>query len=152
MNVRRRARELALQALFQFDVQGDAFDDELDDFLRDTCDQPDVREFARQLARGAWANRAEADAILNKLTVRWSVERMAVTDRNILRMGLYQLLHCPDIPARVVINEAIELGKRYSTADSPQFINGLLDAAHKQMMPEEVPSAECQVPSEDESG
>lgn len=136
MNVRRKARELALQALFQFDVQGEQFDDELDGFLRDSSDQPDVREFARRLARGAWTSRAEVDAILNKLTVRWSVERMASTDRNILRMGIYQLLHCRDIPARVVINEAIELGKRYSTADSPQFINGLLDAAHKQMVAE----------------
>jgi N utilization substance protein B len=133
MNVRRRGRELALQALFQFDVQGDAFAAELDTFLAESSDPAEVAAFARVLTKGAWEHRAEADAILNKLTVRWSIERMAVADRNILRMGIYQLLHCPDIPPRVVINEAIELGKRYSTADSSQFINGLLDAAHKQI-------------------
>jgi transcription antitermination factor NusB len=133
MNVRRRARELALQALFQLDVQGEPFADELTQFLRNSCDQPDVRDFARRLTEGAWQHRVEADALLNKLTVRWSVDRMAMADRNILRMGIYQLLHCREIPPRVVINEAIELGKRYSTADSPQFINGLLDAAHKQI-------------------
>ena len=133
MNVRRRGRELALQALFQFDVQGDPFAAELDTFLAESSDPAEVIAFARQLTEGAWEHRAEADAILNKLTVRWSIDRMAVADRNILRMGIYQLLHCPDIPPRVVINEAIELGKRYSTADSSQFINGLLDAAHKQI-------------------
>jgi N utilization substance protein B len=132
MNVRRRGRELALQALFQFDVQGETFAAELDTFFAESSDPAEVAAFARVLTEGAWEHRAEADAILNKLTVRWSVDRMAVADRNILRMGIYQLLHCPDIPPRVVINEAIELGKRYSTADSSQFINGLLDAAHKQ--------------------
>ncbi|MDD4889528.1 MAG: transcription antitermination factor NusB [Phycisphaerae bacterium] len=145
MNIRRRARELALQALFQFDVQGEPFAEELDGFLRDSTDQLDVRHFARKLAHGAWERRAEADAILNKLTVRWSIDRMAIADRNILRMGIYQLLHCPEIPARVVINEAIELGKRYSTVESPQFINGLLDAANKDIgRKEPEPSAELE--------
>ena len=133
MNPRRRARELALQALFQFDVQGEPFAGELDDFLGRSSEQAEVRDFARKLTEGAWRGRRQADDLLNRLTVRWSVERMAVADRNILRMGIYQLLCCPDIPPRVVINEAIELGKRYSTADSPQFINGLLDAAHRQI-------------------
>ena len=131
MNLRRRARELALQALFQFDMQGEAFTAELDAFLEQSCDNDEVRRFARLLAEGTWQHRQQADALLGRLTVRWSVDRMAVTDRNILRMGIFQLAHCPDIPPRVVINEAIELGKRYSTADSPQFINGLLDAARK---------------------
>jgi len=133
MNPRRRARELALQALFQFDVQGEPFADELGRFLAESTDQKEVRDFARRLTEGTWQYRGEADAMLNELTVRWSVERMAVADRNLLRMGIYQLLHCRDIPPRVVINEAIELGKRYSTADSSQFINGVLDAAHKQI-------------------
>ena len=135
MNFRRRARELALQALVQFDVQGETFADELPHFLQQSSDQPDVRIFARELAEGTWANRAEADELLLKLATHWSIERMAVTDRNVLRMGIYQLRHCPDIPPRVVINEAIELGKRYSTTDSPQFINGLLDAAMKLIAP-----------------
>lgn len=129
MNPRRRARELALQALFQFDVQGDRFAAELEAFLADSEERIEVVAFARQLARGSWEYREQADADLDRLTERWSVDRMAITDRNILRMGIYQLRHCPDIPPRVVINEAIELGKRYSTADSSQFINGLLDAA-----------------------
>lgn len=139
MNIRRRARELALQGLFQFDVQGDAFADELKDFLNSSSEQIEVRHFARALIEGAWAHRAEADRLLNKLTVRWSVDRMTLADRNILRMGIYQLAHCPDIPARVIINEAIELGKRFSTTDSPQFINGLLDAAGKELARERLP-------------
>jgi N utilization substance protein B len=135
MNPRRRAREIALQALFQYDVQGDAFDKELGNFLAQAR-QEDATDFARQLARGAWEGRSDADTLLNDLTERWSVDRMAIVDRNILRMGIYQFMHCPDIPPRVVINEAIELGKRYSTADSAQFINGLLDAARKKLIGE----------------
>lgn len=133
MNARRKARELALQALFQFDVQGDAFAAELPQFLQQSSDQPEIRHFARELTLGTWDHRADADDLLHRLAVRWSIERMAVADRNILRMGIYQFLFCPDIPPRVVINEAIELGKRYSTVESPQFINGLLDAALKQI-------------------
>ncbi len=136
MNFRRRARELALQALFQLDVQGEPFAEELAAFLKESSDQPDVRDFARRLVDGAWAHHAEIDGLLSKLTMRWSVDRMTTVDRNILRMGAYQLLHCPDIPPRVVINEAIELGKRFSTADSAQFINGILDAANKARLPE----------------
>lgn len=143
MNVRRRARELALQALFQFDVQGEPFAVELGEFLAQNAEDAEIRRFARQLTEGAWEHRADADAILNKLTVRWSVDRMAVADRNILRMGIYQLSHCRDIPPRVVINEAIELGKRYSTADSPQFINGLLDAVNKQLGSKAEPAADA---------
>ncbi len=129
MNPRRRSRELALQALFQLDVQGDAFESEIEPFLIDSSDDREVREFARRLIYGAREQRGQIDALLNRLTERWSVDRMAIADRNILRMGIYQLAHCPDIPPRVAINEAIELGKRYSTAESSQFINGLLDAA-----------------------
>ncbi|MCG3180583.1 MAG: Transcription antitermination protein NusB [Phycisphaerae bacterium] len=135
MNPRRRGRELALQALCQYDVQGDAFEAELDAFLTQSH-HAEARQFARSLARGAWARHRESDALLDQLTERWSVERMAATDRNILRMGIYQLTCCPDIPPRVVINEAIELGKRYSTADSGHFINGLLDAARRRLAAE----------------
>ncbi len=152
MTPRRRARELALQALFQFDVQGEPFAGELDAFLRQSTDQIDVRDFARRLTVGAWQGRVQADELLNRLTVRWSVDRMATTDRNILRMGLYQLMHCRDIPPRVVINEAIELGKRYSTADSPQFINGLLDAALRQFVREQAGEAPSGEPAQGEAG
>ena len=87
---------------------------------------PDVWQFAEELARGAWENRAEADAIISKYSAGWTLERMPNADRNLLRLAIYEILHCDVIPQSVSINEAVELAKEYSTQDSAKFINGIL--------------------------
>ena len=86
----------------------------------------DVWNFAAELARGAWAAHAELDAIIVRYAAGWALERMANADRNLLRLALYEILYRPEIPQSVSINEAVELAKEYSTADSAKFINGIL--------------------------
>ncbi len=135
MRVRTRARELALQFLFQVDFQGDAYASELDRFLDEQLHgKPDTTEakiYARELVRGVIEHRAAIDALLGKAASNWEVDRMAAVDRNALRIGCYELLHGEDIPPKVAINEAIELGKRFSTEASGAFVNGILDRIRK---------------------
>lgn len=147
MSWRRRsaARALALQALCTYEAVGDAFDDQLHDLLDDPeihADlslasplHPDVRAFAGELARGAWRHRRELDERLSRASEHWSVARMTPVDRNILRLGLYELLYHPDTPPQVVLNEAVELAKRFGDADSPAFVNGVLDAVRRSLEP-----------------
>jgi len=127
MKKRTRARELALQFLYQLDLRGPDLIEELREFL--ASEEPDkaTREFALHLVRGTAENQEEIDRIIRGVAQNWDIARMAVIDRNVLRMATYELLHCPDIPPKVSINEAIELGKRFSTQNSGGFINGVLD-------------------------
>lgn len=87
----------------------------------------ELREFSMRLIQGTHANQAEVDQVLVAVTRNWDLRRMAAIDRNVLRMAIFELMHCPDIPPKVTINEAIELGKRFSTGNSGSFINGILD-------------------------
>ncbi len=132
---------LALQALCAFEGVGEQFGPQLDEFL---CDEPvlvdldvdlpppaELVDFARTLAQGAWARRQVLDEKLSQTAAHWSVARMTPVDRNILRLGLYELLEHPDTPPQVVINEAIELARRFGDADSPAFVNGVLDAVRR---------------------
>jgi len=129
---RRRAREYALQLLFQIDITGDRLSDELlDDFWEGNKEDNDVREFADSIVRGTIEHLDTIDPLIRDATEHWQLERMAVIDRNILRSATYELLYRPDIPPSVAINEAIELAKKYSTEDSSRFINGILDRIHQ---------------------
>jgi N utilization substance protein B len=127
MRRRTRARELALQFLYQLDVRGNDVRDGLDDFLRQSGASRAARRFATEIVDGVLAHRDELDAVIVKVAQNWTLTRMPPVDRNILRLASYELLHCEDIPVGVALNEAIELGKRYSTANSGSFINGILD-------------------------
>ncbi len=131
MRVRTRARELALQFLFTTDLQGPAYRSELDAFLNEAlAGKPGAEEaiaYARRLVDGVLLRRDEIDDLLRETARNWDLERMAVVDRNALRIGVYELLFEEQIPMKVAINEAIELGKRYSTEASGAFINGILD-------------------------
>ena len=130
---RTRSREIALQMLYMIDVRGPEALDELDAFLdREAMTEPDVHQFARQLVEGTQENLADIDAALNRAAQNWQLSRMAIVDRNILRMAVYEMLHLEEVPAKVSINEAIELGKRYSTAQSGSFINGILDRIRRE--------------------
>src|SRR5258707_9923189 len=117
MSRRSRAREVALQVLFQDDLNPGANPGEADQFLRGRLRDDDLVEFARSLVAGVRRNRAELDALLAKTADNWGLERMAATDRNVLRLGTFEILYT-DTPDRVAINEAVELAKRFGSIHS----------------------------------
>ncbi len=128
MRSRRRTRGLILRALFELDVGRQPLQEILD---RLQAEAPKSEwEFVRTLTEGTWKARASLDAELGALTGTWPIDRLANTDRTILRLGAYELLHTMT-PPRVVINEAVELAKTYGTEDSGKFVNGVLGALHR---------------------
>ena len=127
MKKRSRGREIALQALYQLDLRGEDQLDAVGEFLRQEESDREARAFAEKLLAGVHENRVEIDKVIQGVAQNWDIARMAVIDRNVLRLATWELLHCRDIPPKVAINEAIELGKRYSTQNSGAFINGILD-------------------------
>jgi N utilization substance protein B len=126
MTRRSRAREVALQVLFQDDLNPRQSPAVGEEFVARRLGSDELAQFARSLISGVRRNRPELDSLLEQTADNWSLERMACTDRNILRLGAYEILYS-DTPGRVAINEAVELAKRYGTAQSPQFVNGILD-------------------------
>jgi transcription antitermination factor NusB len=139
-----------MQALCQLDVQGDAMLSMLRVFFRDNTDDDLVLQLADQWSRGAWDYVRACDDLIAGAAVRWKLSRLSHVDRGILRLAAYQLKYCPDIPCKVVINEAIEMAKKYSTEQSPRFVNGVLDAILKTLRtsPSETPEAERTDPCE----
>ncbi len=127
MTTRRRAREIVLQLLYEEDLNPDQDQQVADHFLvaRMNGNRPLV-EFARRLLTNIRQHRKDVDAALSARAANWSLRRMAAIDRNILRLGAYELM-LTDTPGRVVINEAVELAKRYGDRQSSQFVNGILD-------------------------
>jgi len=127
MGTRRRARELALQLLYQFELT-DASPEEMQAGFEEWRNAGEgVREFADNLLRGTLERIAEIDQELVNQTTHWRLERLAAVDRNILRLAMYELMFEPDTPHAVVIDEAIEIAKKYGTKDSGRFVNGVLD-------------------------
>lgn len=123
---RRRAREIALQVLFQEDLNPRVDVRAADEFLQRRVRTTELLAFARDLVAGVRRHRPELDAQIEKAAANWSLARMAATDRNVLRLGAYEILFS-DTPGPVAINEAVELARRYGTAQSGQFVNGILD-------------------------
>jgi N utilization substance protein B len=125
---RTKARERALQALYQIDVAATDLDEGLSRFWKsfEPVEQ-EVRDLAEQLVRGAAVHRREIDDAIEAVSVNWRVDRMAKVDRNVLRVAVFELFHRPDVPVKVVINEAIEMGKKFGSESSGAFINGVLD-------------------------
>ena len=133
MRKRTRSRELALQLLYQVDARGEEASTMMDEFLeQEEPDDQEVHAFARELVNGTSGARAEIDELLTAAAENWRLDRMALVDRNILRMAVFEMLHLEEIPAKVTINEAIELGKRFSTKLSGSFINGILDRIRRE--------------------
>jgi N utilization substance protein B len=125
--MRRRARELALQLLYQHEHTGadlDAMQTEFDEW---TGAGEEVRGFADVLLRGTLAHLEELDDELARQTAHWRLERLAAVDRNILRLAMFELMHQPDTPPAVVIDEAIEIAKKFGAEESGRFVNGVLD-------------------------
>ncbi|MGH9343199.1 MAG: transcription antitermination factor NusB [Terriglobia bacterium] len=131
MPSRRKARELALQMLFQWDLGQHPPAEILSSFLTPRKLDPDTAAFARALFEGAVKEVGALDAAARTQSQHWRLERMAAVDRNIIRLALYELFHVPENPPAVVINEALELARRFSGVDSVDFINAVLDAARK---------------------
>lgn len=127
MAVRRtRAREMALQMLFQQDLNPDVPADTVRELIIERLREESLARFAWSLFAGVMESRAALDARIEAIAANWSLKRMAPTDRNVLRLGAFELLYT-ETPARVAIDEALELAKRYGTAQSSQFVNGILD-------------------------
>ncbi len=124
---RTRARELALQALYMLDQRGAEVADYIDDFIGNADHDANVRDYATKLIVGIRRNREEVDGRISTVAENWDLYRMAVIDRNILRVACFEMLHLDDIPPKVAINEAIDLAKKYSTEESGSFVNGILD-------------------------
>ena len=131
MRKRTKSREYALQMLYQMDIRRSSPGDVLAEFWGAHEPETDVKEFANKLFAGTIERLAEIDPLIASHAENWDLKRMAVIDRNILRLGVFELLHMNEAPPKVCINEAIELAKRFGDADSGKFINGILDAIHK---------------------
>lgn len=134
MGTRRKSRELALQMLFQSDMGRQTSDQVEKTFWEEREDlEETVRGFAQDLFRTAMERREEIDLLIEKHTQHWRMERMAAVDRNILRAGVAEFIGFPKTPRPVVINEALEIARRYSSPESVQFINGVLDSVAKEL-------------------
>jgi len=132
---RTTARELAMQALCQLDIQGQDVFQWLGRFFREECSDAITVELAEQWTRGAWDQVRLCDDQIKQAAAKWKLSRMSQVDRNILRLAVYQIGFCPDIPGRVILNEAIEMARKFSTEQSPRFVNGVLDAVLKLSRP-----------------
>ena len=118
-----------MQALCQLDVQGSEAESTLRRFFNENTDDPMVLQLAEKWTHGAWERMQACDDLIASAAVRWKLSRLSHVDRAILRMAVHQLRYCSDdIPCKVVINEAIEIAKKFSTEQSPRFVNGVLDA------------------------
>ena len=136
MGRRRKARELALQFLYQLELRGDGDPaSSSEEFWSRHPVDPEARAFAETLVRGTKLHQGKIDELLTQYAENWDLDRMAVVDRNILRVGIFELLWTADIPPKVAINEAIEVAKKFSTQESSRFINGILDRIHKELRP-----------------
>lgn len=133
MSTRRKAREFALQMLFQWDITRDHIDTIAVSFWANHEEPAAVKDFAAQLATRTIEHVEEIDAIIRRHAEHWRLDRMAVVDRNILRMATQEFIYDKDTPKTVVINEAIEIARRFSAQESPQFINGILDSIKKEL-------------------
>ncbi len=125
---RRKGRSVAVQILYQLEMNAQDIEQALPVFWEHHEHSAEIRDFAERIARGVWQNRAAIDTVIIDTTRNWSLERIAPIDRNILRAAIYEVLYCADIPAKVTLNEAIELGKKFGCDKSGAFINGVLDS------------------------
>jgi N utilization substance protein B len=133
MGKRRSSRELALKFLYQFELNGGDLDEQIKLFLERNSSQEDVANFMKELVVSLIDKMEEIDEIIQKFSDHWILDRMTVIDRNILRMGACELLFNFSTPPKVVINEAIDIAKKYGNEDSPEFVNGILDKVYKEI-------------------
>jgi len=131
MGKRRKARESTLQILFQLEFNDSQLDKTISQFLENKKADKEEKELCTRLICGIVANQAEIDKIIQSASQNWRISRMAIVDKNILRMAAYEMLYDKDLAPAIIINEAIEIAKKYSSDQSATFINGILDALNK---------------------
>ena len=133
MGPRRKAREYALQMLFQWDITRDDVDQIAENFFQNYDEPAGVVNFARLLLTRTVDHVEEIDTVIQRHAEHWRVDRMAVVDRNLLRLATQEFIYDTETPKNVVINEALEIARRFSSQESPQFINGILDSIKKEL-------------------
>lgn len=134
MKKRRLAREYAVQFLYQWGISPEDLEKRLADFWERQTVDPKVKDFAQDLVRGVIEKETELDGLITQFAENWALDRIAVMDRNVLRLGLYEMKYREDIPPIVSINEAIELAKKFGTDDSGKFVNGILDRFREDLL------------------
>ena len=127
MSRRRKAREIALQTLYAQEVSGTEWREAFDDNVERRKPSGEVAEYAERLVTNVMAERGSLDVMIRDRLENWAIERVSVIDRTILRIALSELLYCPEVPANVIMNEAIEIARKFSSADAGRFVNGVLD-------------------------
>lgn len=132
MGRRRKARELALQALYAWEVGGGTIEQAVEDQAERRHPGPDALQYARRVAAEVFAHRDELDARIDACLVGWDPARVAMVERTILRMALAEVLYIPPTPPAVALNEAVDLARTFSTDDAGRFVNGVLDRALKE--------------------
>ncbi|MCM8797435.1 MAG: transcription antitermination factor NusB [Candidatus Omnitrophica bacterium] len=135
MRKRTQAREFALQILYQIDITGDDHEASLRNFWQEHCEEDmakEMKDFTAQLVNGVMENISAIDKKISSYATNWQLERMAVVDRNVLRIGCFELVYREDIPPKVAINEAVELAKKYSGPEAGKFVNAILDKIKKE--------------------
>ena len=136
MRKRTKAREFALQVLYQLDITRDSCENALENFWlsqSETEIADEIKRFTAELVKGTTENLSAIDAMIVRYATNWQIERMAVVDRNILRMGCFELMYRVDIPPKVSINEGVDLAKLYSGVESGKFVNAILDKAKEEL-------------------
>jgi N utilization substance protein B len=140
MGARRRARECALQMLFSYDVTHSSVEELIETYWGEMAEAAeDVRGFANELVTGTISHLGEIDELIRLRTEHWRITRMAIVDRNLLRLAIFEFLYQPTTPMTVAINEALEIARRFSTHEATQFINGILDAIKRDVESQTVP-------------
>ena len=138
MGFRRKSRELAMQALFYMDMNRNISVETLDLYCRNFSSAKKAEPFFLELVKGVIHTRSEIDATIERFSSNWKISRMSCVDRNILRIAVYELVYCRDIPPKVSINEAIDIGKKFGTEESGAFVNGILDSIRDDMEKENI--------------
>ena len=128
MGTRRQARELAMQALFYMDIQKNSSQEMLERFCENFRPSKKMRPFFLKLVNGVLRVKSDIDALIEQFSKNWKIGRMTCVDRNIIRIAVYEMLYCEDIPLKVSINEAVDVGKKFGSEESGAFINGIVDS------------------------
>ena len=128
MGIRRRARELAMQALFYMDSRNNSSQEAVERFCQNFSPSPKMMPFFLKLVEGVLKAQPEIDELIEQYSKNWKIHRMSMVDRNVMRIAIYELIYCADIPAKVSINEAVDIGKKFGTEESGAFINGIIDS------------------------
>lgn len=140
MGKRRDGREAAIQFLFARDLQGEQKPEDADAFWTLHSAKSSTRAYAESLIKGVLGHQAEIDESIVKVVENFRLERLAAVDRNVLRLAAYELMHCPDVPGPVILNEAIDIAKALSAGESGSFVNGVLDKLAKLLRPVGAPA------------